>query len=65
MKLGKIVTTKAVQDWIDTDGTLAVLIGARLNAHECGKWGEVTIENKKANDLALQRNEPVFSAWDY
>lgn len=57
---GRLVSTPAVRDWAAETGTnLFHYIGRHLN----GDWGDLSEEDKQANDRACQEGDRLFSSY--
>lgn len=62
MKLGNIVSTRAVADWQDETGSSPDVF-ACLQRHAQGDWGDVCDEDKASNDFALEHGERILSSY--
>ena len=63
--LGRVVITtnlKAMLQEANPARWEAVLIGL-ISRHRCGDWGDLDEEDKRRNDLALDRGFRIFSAY--
>lgn len=59
-KLGQIVVTRGVWDWVNQE--ISVLHSI-LQRHQSGDWGELEKEDKLANDSALQLGARILSCY--
>jgi len=61
--LGKLVWTRYINDAIADNAPFAEFVMGSLKRHCAGDWGELDVEDKKANDIALQQGGRLFSAY--
>jgi len=54
--LGRIVATSGVM-------ALGVDLFPFIRRHHCGDWGDLCVDDKKANDLALTNGERILSKY--
>jgi hypothetical protein len=57
--LGTVVMTRGVEDLHPTEAQLVAL----LARHQAGDWGDVSDEDKKSNDEAVEDGYRVLSAY--
>ncbi|HEY3783053.1 MAG TPA: hypothetical protein VGL56_18395 [Fimbriimonadaceae bacterium] len=58
LKLGQTVITRAAQEKLH-----AADVSASLRRHERGDWGDVSSEDRKANDWSLENGERILSGY--
>lgn len=61
--LGRLVVTRAVNELIADNEEFAIHVSQSLKRHLAGDWGELSDEDKAANELALLDGERLFSAY--
>ena len=60
---GQVVWTRYINDCVAENAPFAKFVMESLKRHCAGDWGELDVEDKKANDLALQEGGRLFSAY--
>lgn len=60
--LGRIVATKAALAAINRD---QIDIGVLLGRHVSGDWGELSCQDRQANQEALSSGSRIFSSYAY
>jgi hypothetical protein len=60
---GQVVWTRYINDCITDSAPFAEFVMESLKRHCAGDWGELDVEDKRANDLALQEGGRLFSAY--
>ena len=60
---GQVVWTRYINDCVAENAPFAEFVMESLKRHCSGDWGELDVEDKKANDLALQEGGRLFSAY--
>ena len=60
---GQVVWTRYINDCITDSAPFAEFVMESLKRHCAGDWGELDVEDKKANDIALQQGGRLFSAY--
>jgi len=58
---GQVVWTRYINDCVAENAPFAKFVMESLKRHCIGDWGELDVEDKKANDLALQEGGRVVS----
>ena len=61
--LGRIVVTRGVNDRVAVDTPFAKFVVESLKRHANCDWGDLSAEDKRENDLALQEGGRLFSAY--
>lgn len=64
MKLGEIVMTASVEDWLDEDEK-AMFLSSSLERHSDGDWGDLDKEDIDSNNYAVDHGLRVLSAYIY
>ena len=59
--LGHLVTTPGVLELARRAGVELI---EYLNRHVCGDWGDLCVDDKRANDRALEFGGRILSAYD-
>ena len=62
--LGQVVWTRAVNDRVAGDIRFAEFVADSLARHRKGEWGELSKEDREANDLALKDSSRLLSAYE-
>ncbi len=60
-QLGKVVATPGALDLLERTHTSARPF---LQRHHCGDWGDMAVEDKHANDLAVMQGTRILSAFE-
>ena len=63
-KLGQIVMTRGVNDLVAEDEEFAKFVWSSLKRHARGDWGDLSEEDKKENEFALDKYLRIFSAYE-
>jgi hypothetical protein len=58
--LGQTVATPGALDALQTAGVSPITLLVR---HQCGDWGDLETEDKRANDQALKHGSRLLSAY--
>ena len=61
---GRCVITSGVADTISRNPLFAREVKASFDKHVMGDWGDLSDEDKKANEDALIYEDRIFSAYD-
>jgi len=61
--LGRIVVTRGVNDCMVIDTSFSLFIWESLKRHANCDWGELSTEDKRENDLSLDKGLRLFSAY--
>jgi len=61
--IGKIYLTRGVNDKIAEDVTFAAFILKSIQRHCTKDWGDLTYDDKQANDSALLEGTRILSAY--
>ena len=64
MKLGKIVMTIGISEKIQKNKEFSKKVAKSLYRYASNDWGELSEEDKKANDKALKINDRVLAAYE-
>ncbi len=62
-RLGRMVMTPAVRDFVRDNTAFARLVVQSLLRHSQGDWGEITEEAKQANEIALRAGSRLRSVY--
>jgi 2-keto-3-deoxy-L-rhamnonate aldolase RhmA len=60
-KLGQLVSTPGAMEVLSQPGTDWMVL---LMRHATGDWGDLSGDDKRANDLAVQDGDRILSAYD-
>jgi hypothetical protein len=60
---GRLVWTRYINDCVADNTQFAKFVTDSLARHCNGDWGELDVEDKRRNDLALQEGGRLFSAY--
>jgi hypothetical protein len=60
---GQVVWTRYINDCIADSAPFAEFVMESLKRHCAGDWGELDVEDKRANDIALEKGGRLFSAY--
>ncbi len=60
---GQLVVTRGVNDLIAEKEDFAKHVHLSLQRHLAGDWGDVSDEDRVANELALQEGDRLFSVY--
>lgn len=60
---GRLAVTRGVHELIADNPEFAKHLHLSLQRHLLGDWGEVSDEDRVANELALQEGERLFSVY--
>jgi hypothetical protein len=63
--LGHKVTTSGVMERAAVDEPFAKFVRKSIDRHSQGDWGDLSTEDKKENDFALNRPLRLFSAYKH
>ena len=61
--LGKIVWTRYINDCVAESTPFAKFVTDSLTRHSNGDWGDLSDEDKRENDLSLEKGLRLFSAY--
>ena len=61
--LGRIVWTRGVNDRIAIDTSISLFVLESLKRHANCDWGELSTEDKRENDLSLDRHLRLLSSY--
>jgi hypothetical protein len=61
--LGKLAWTRAVNECVASDASFAKFVMESLGRHANCDWGQLTAEDKRANDISLKEGLRLFSAY--
>jgi hypothetical protein len=61
--LGKTVWTRGVNDLVAVDSSFAKFVMDSLKRHANCDWGDLSDEDKRENDLSLEKGLRLFSAY--
>ena len=61
--LGKTVWTRGVNDLVAVDSSFAKFVTDSLTRHSNGDWGDLSDEDKRENDLSLDKGLRLFSSY--
>ena len=64
LALGQTVQTAGVASESETDQKFSDFVRSSIGRHVMGDWGDVSPEDKAANDTALTTGERVLSAYE-
>ncbi|WP_237225489.1 hypothetical protein [Rubinisphaera sp. JC750] len=59
-RLGQVVSTPAALELLSAKGIIPFEL---LSRHSSGDWGDLTSEDKEANDHALAHGDRIFSSY--
>ena len=62
-ELGQLVMTRGVNDLVAEDEEFARFIWESLKRHAAGDWGDLSEEDKKENELSLDKYLRLLSAY--
>ncbi|MFH0810342.1 MAG: hypothetical protein V2A77_07735 [Pseudomonadota bacterium] len=62
--LGRLVMTRGVTDNIAEDINFSKFVIASIARHANADWGDLSAEDKKANDQALKDGDRLLSAYE-
>ena len=62
-KTGKIVMTRGVATKFYNNDMFRMEVLVDLNRHENGDWGDICLEDKQTNNMALLHNYRIFSEY--
>ena len=60
---GQVVMTRGVNDMMTNSEEFASHVRLSILRHMAGDWGDVSDEDRVANELALQEGERLFSVY--
>ena len=60
---GQVVWTRYINDCIAENASFAEFVMGSLKRHCSCDWGELDVEDKRANDIALEKGGRLFSAY--
>jgi len=60
---GKLMMTRGVSDLIDVNDDFAMHVQLSLRRHLAGDWGDITDDDRVANEMALQDTDRLLSAY--
>lgn len=60
---GRLMVTRGANELIANSLDFAIHVQLSLKRHLAGDWGEVSDEDRVANELALQAGDRLFSAY--
>lgn len=63
LELGNVVSTAGVAEWINETTDRVRDVARAITRHANGDWGEVCLEDAKANDFAAKNDERILSAY--
>ena len=63
--LGQIVWTRGVNDRVAVDTSFSKFVVESLKRHANCDWGQLTTEDKRANDISLKEGLRLFSAYQH
>ena len=63
--LGKLAWTRAVNECVASDASFAKFVMESLGRHTNCDWGQLTTEDKRANDISLKEGLRLFSAYQH
>lgn len=61
--LGQLVITRAAAEWLEDRAGRADAVNSCIARHASGDWGEVSAEDGRANDAAVEDGERVLSSY--
>lgn len=61
--IGKIYLTRGVNDMIAEDVAFAAFVLKSIQRHCAKDWGDLTSDDKQANDMALVEGTRILSAY--
>lgn len=59
-ELGRIYATSSVTSWASIHN---ILLDRYLRRHHCGDWGDLSEEDKQANEDAIRNENRILSAY--
>ncbi len=62
-ELGQLVMTRGINDLVAEDEEFARFIWESLKRHAAGDWGDLSEEDKKENELSLDKYLRLLSAY--
>lgn len=64
LEIGRLLATAGVMAKCEAEPTFAAFVSESFRRHAAGDWGELSQDDKDANDVALADNDGrVFSAY--
>jgi len=63
--IGQIVLTRSVYEWSVANGEFARFIQRSLKRHARGDWGSLCPEDRNQNEIALNNESRLFSAYEH
>lgn len=63
--LGQTVATRGVHETMNNDSKFKDFCFKSLMRHCSGDWGDISDEDKRENDNALEQGERILSAYNY
>lgn len=61
--IGSLVVTRGVNEAMQKNSQFSELVGKSICRHAEGDWGDICLDDKQANEAALQSGERVMSAY--
>lgn len=62
-ELGRLVITSAASEWLEERAGRADAVNSCIGRHAGGDWGEVSAEDWKQNDAAVEGGERLLSSY--
>jgi len=62
-ELGQLLMTRGVNDLVAEDEEFAKFVWESLKGHAAGDWGDLSEEDKKENELSLDKHLRLLSAY--
>ena len=63
--LGNTVATRGVYNLMEASLDFNLFVGASLNRHRIGDWGDLCAEDKQLNDASLHDGGRIMSAYEH
>ena len=63
--LGNTVATRGVYDLMEASLDFNLFVGASLNRHRIGDWGDLCTEDKQLNNASLHDGGRIMSAYEH
>ncbi len=63
--LGKLVWTRGVNDRVAVDTLFAKFVAESLKRHASGDWGELSADDKRENDLSVDKELRLLSSYQH
>jgi hypothetical protein len=63
-QMGRLVTTSGVMEMASANEAFAKFVRQSLERHARGDWGNLCEEDKRENELSLQRGFRLLSAYE-